>query len=200
MKDIYLIRHGRSSHNLGNVFAGNSINEPLIESGKNDAKLMAKKILESGGKITHIFHSPLKRSEETAEIIKNILEKKLSNKIKLIELKNLSEVNVGLFSGKTREQVLNLFPKAANAFYKKKFYLWDFPKGENFDQALLRVKKLSEEILMYREEAKDILIVAHAMINRIFLANFYPELIKNHQTFYFEHDLLIKLKTEKIKT
>ncbi len=63
MKTLLLVRHAKSSWNEPGL---GDFERPLNERGKEDAPLMARKIMEKGIKIDHILSSPAKRAKRTA--------------------------------------------------------------------------------------------------------------------------------------
>jgi len=71
---LYLIRHG-------DALSGSPDRERLLsERGKEETKKVAKFLKGTGIEVKTIYHSGLKRAEETAEIIVKILETKAAVK------------------------------------------------------------------------------------------------------------------------
>jgi probable phosphoglycerate mutase len=66
---IYFVRHGLSEANVKRVFAGQKDDSPLVEEGKEQARITGKKRKEKGIKIYKIISSPSRRARETAQII-----------------------------------------------------------------------------------------------------------------------------------
>lgn len=167
-KTIYLIRHGECLHNLGKnrqTFAGAFLDNSLTPTGVKSAELLSDVLKEK--KIDLIVASPLKRSIETAKII----AEKLNLPIKIF--KEASEINVGDFSGHTKDEVIKLFPEEAENFYSGNIEKWVFPNGENYHQVVIRIKNFLNKLK--KEKAKKILISGHAMTNRVILKYFFPE-------------------------
>jgi len=66
MMKLYLVRHGQTAWNLGEVFRGRA-DIPLDETGKKEVHLAGEALK---GEILHaVYSSPLSRSMETAENI-----------------------------------------------------------------------------------------------------------------------------------
>ena len=63
MKKVFIIRHAKSDQS----FFGNDFERPLNERGKNDAPIMAKRLLEKYSGIDAFISSPAKRAKKTAE-------------------------------------------------------------------------------------------------------------------------------------
>ena len=163
---LIVIRHGKAKHNLGDeskhTFAGSSLDNELTEDGAENAKTLAEKISEIG-KCDIIYSSDLKRTIQTAEIIKNVL----GLDAKHIMIPELAEVNVGDFVGHTKSEVCRLYPNAAKAFYDGDIKNWDFPNGENFNMVECRIKKAIELMKKDIRRYKFAVLSGHAMCNRI---------------------------------
>ena len=71
-KTIYLARHGESQD--GQQDKMRREDTPLTKSGKKEAVRIAKSLKEQGITDPHIFHSTLKRAEQTADIIRKELD------------------------------------------------------------------------------------------------------------------------------
>ena len=65
MKTLYLIRHAKSSWEIGTL---NDFDRPLNERGKKDAPLMAKRLIDKKIAIDAFVSSPAKRAKKTAEL------------------------------------------------------------------------------------------------------------------------------------
>ena len=95
MKRIYLIRHGRQNSSLCNV------DVPLAEEGKKQAELLGPRLAGYG--IQKIYHSTLIRARETAQILNEFLQ------IPIQELPFIQEVDFGGFTGKTEEEISEVY-------------------------------------------------------------------------------------------
>lgn len=62
MKTLYLVRHAKSSWNQNNVL---DFDRPLNERGKNDVKVMAKRLKKREVKVGRILASSSKRTSST---------------------------------------------------------------------------------------------------------------------------------------
>lgn len=79
---VFLVRHGETDHNKNRVIMGH-LPTPLNETGKNQAKILAKELKEKG--IQVIYSSDLVRAAETAEIISSELNLSVNYTDKLRE-------------------------------------------------------------------------------------------------------------------
>jgi len=191
MTKLFVVRHGESKHNLGgeraHTFAGSQIDTELAQKGIEAAEILSENLKNKN--ISLIFCSGLKRSRETAEIIRQ----KLCLTSEIIEIPELNEFNVGDFAGHTEEEVRVLFPESAKYFYDGEIENWAFPNGENYknvsqriDLAISKIKKLSED--------RTVLIVAHGMINRTIFYKLDKQNIDNWQLRKYPHDKIVELE------
>lgn len=163
--NLIIIRHGKASHNLGSekqhTFAGSQIDNDLSKEGIENAHFLASELKDV--KIDKIFTSPLIRSKQTTKIIVDDLGKD----IPVDEDKNLTEINIGDFAGHTEDEVKNLYPESAKAFYGEEIENWDFPNGENYGQVSERIDRLIGKIKKEVKPNQTILLSGHGMINRV---------------------------------
>lgn len=158
-KIIYLIRHGKIETDDKKRYIGFSdipLNEEGIIQGKKLKEFFSKTYIEK------IYCSDLSRTRKTAEIISE------GRNIEIIELKELREVNMGKWEGKTFEEIKNKYP---GEFERRGKHLGEFmpEDGESFDVFRNRVLNIFNEILL--DTRKSIVIVAHSGVNRIILSD-----------------------------
>ena len=104
MTTVYLARHGQSDWNAANRFQGHS-DRPLTELGRRQAAALAEE-LESQEPLSAIYASPLRRALETASIVGARLG------LEPVPVDDLREVDVGGWSGLSRNEVEERFPDA----------------------------------------------------------------------------------------
>jgi broad specificity phosphatase PhoE len=157
-KTIFLVRHASTAHNENGLWQGRS-DYPLNEKGREEAELLAGELKNEAFEI--IYHSPMKRAIQTAEI----LNKHHNATLKLI--KGFIEIDVGHFDGTKHKDVMDKHPE----IYRD--WVMDLntpvPGGESFNDVFDRVKPGVEEILA--SPHRNILIAAHAMVNRAILGH-----------------------------
>ena len=73
---VYLVRHGQSIWNHDSKFTGWT-DIPLTNKGKHEAKIISDKLIENKIFPNIFFSSVLKRSFDSASIIKSNFEKEL---------------------------------------------------------------------------------------------------------------------------
>ena len=160
---LYVVRHGETEENSKGILLGWRDVE-LNNKGKKEARLLGKKLQKE--KIDIIFSSPLKRAQQTAEIISQYLKKQ----IKLD--KRLMERNLGIFEGLPKREFFEKFQKG---FDSEMAYHTTPPGGESAKEVQKRVFSFLEEIKK-KYPNKKILIVTHSFVSKMINKYFYPEL------------------------
>lgn len=134
---LYLIRHAQTKFNLGNLYLGTK--DISIDSiGIKQAKQLKERI--SNLPVDIFFTSPLQRTRQTLEIIKN-------KNAKVLVLEELSEIDFGVWEG---------LP-ASN----------QMPGGESIEEALVQVKTFLEKITSFK--GKNIAVVSSGGILNLLL-------------------------------
>lgn len=99
---LILVRHGETDWNLEGRYQGQA-DPPLNERGREQAKLLAERLRGEG--IEAIYTSDLSRAYETAKIIAEAV----GQEVKALEA--LREVDTGLWTGLTFEEVEKRYPE-----------------------------------------------------------------------------------------
>ena len=151
---LILVRHGQATHNEKNIYNGS-----LDQSAQYSLTSLGKsQIIDSGrviqveyhldhSQIDAVFVSPFKRTQETADILMDVL--KLKQEKRVID-PLLSDVFVGDAEGRSFHQ----FPMAMNVAQGHAF------NGENREDVGLRMWLFLME-LRKQKLKKDILIISH---------------------------------------
>ncbi|MGG3891071.1 histidine phosphatase family protein [Metabacillus fastidiosus] len=149
------MRHGETEWNHIGKIQGH-MNIPLNETGRNQAKQLAKALGNSG--ISKIYSSDLKRAYETASIIANEL-----NIREVIKCPLLRERSFGSFEGMELKQLLAEIPD-----YETNWDLGDNSVIESL--TALRRRSVSRLMDIVRESQEEkILIVSHGAFINAFL-------------------------------
>lgn len=159
MKNIYLVRHGDIGLGRDKRYIGIT-DLSLSAKGREQANYLKELLQEEP--LDFIYCSNLARSRETAEIIAS------AHRICLSVLSDLHELNMGVWEGKLFTDIKKEFPWE----YMKRgedIVNYRLPKGESFFDCFQRVIPAFDSIL--RSHKKNILIVGHAGVNRIFLCH-----------------------------
>jgi broad specificity phosphatase PhoE len=162
-KILLLIRHGATPANTARPYTLQGLlpDPDLNEEGLRQAEAAARAVAR--WPLTRIFTSPLRRAQQTAQVIAD------QRGLPLEVVPALVEVDVGLWSGLTWEEVERRWPNEHRAFHddpERHGYL----KGENLGQVRDRV--LPElQALIDRSPESAVLVVSHGVVNRVLLAH-----------------------------
>lgn len=100
---VYLIRHGQTTGDVENRYGGD-YDDHLTEEGRSQSQALADRL--AGAEIGIIFHSPLSRAVETAEILVRQLQCSLQ------KTEALRERNTyGILSGMTQDEARANYPE-----------------------------------------------------------------------------------------
>jgi probable phosphoglycerate mutase len=149
---LLLVRHGETMWNVQKKIQGSTDIE-LNQNGKNQAALLGKTLKEKKINISKIYTSKQKRAKETAEIVKGYLN------VECVELNGLEEMNLGLWEGKSWEDVAKEFPLEYQTWFDNRRYTRP-PKGESYQDLLDRLFPALKQII--KTEKEDVLIVTHS--------------------------------------
>jgi alpha-ribazole phosphatase len=172
---LYLVRHGQVVGHEEGRFNGHT-DVDLSDQGREQLEQVAR-YLETE-EIHHLYCSDLKRSVAGAEIIargRNLIP---------VALKELREMNLGIFDGLTFREVEERF-KTVFKEWRKDFLHYRLPQGECLLDIHQRVCKTLEEILKDKR-GRTIAIVAHGGVNRVILSHALGMDLKN--AFRLEQD------------
>ena len=160
---LLLVRHGATSENTARPYR--------IQGALPDNELNAVGLAQvhaASGALSHhsiagIYCSPLKRARTSA----NIIATTLSVPVEVVE--GLVEVDVGLWSGLSWEEIEQQWPAEYRNFHENagdNCYLG----GENLTQLRDRTLPVIDR-LVARHPAETLVIVGHGVINRVLLAH-----------------------------
>lgn len=155
MKRIYLVRHGESEANVGNIYLGGET--PLTEEGHRQADFIAERA--SKLPIEVVVASTLLRAKQTAQHIVDKIGKPLETSDLFVERRSPSEY-VGRPYGDPKTADID---KILDANFGKPG--WRHSDEENFDDMKVRAKK-AVEFLEARPE-NEILVVTHGLFLRM---------------------------------
>lgn len=148
---IYLVRHG-GVKNPKNIIYG-YLPLPLSQKGVKEIK-SAGAFLKNK-KIAAILASPMKRTQQSAKILNQIISK---GKLKIQTEKNLRESGRGqFFKGLTEEQARKKYPKDALLYYRQPSKA---KKGETLQKMVLRMMKVVQKGIK-KYPGQNFIIVSH---------------------------------------
>jgi len=158
-KKILMTRHGETQWNTIRRMQGHK-NSPLTEFGVSQAHWLKERL--ENDPIDVIYTSPLGRAYETAMILSQ------GRDIEVIKRDELKEIYMGSWEGQQIEDV-------EQSHAEINYYFWNEPDkyipidGESFEEIIERSRIFFQEILL-KSEHKNILVVAHAIILKSFIA------------------------------
>ncbi len=156
---IYLLRHGEIKGASTKRFIGQT-DVGLSQAGLDLAALWQKRL--SRINMDHVFASPLSRCVDMASIV----SRRAKDAITLVD--ELREIDLGKWDGKPVVEIKNKFPEEWEK-RGKNFTGYRPPMGESFLDLSQRVVPAFHEIS--RENPGNILVVAHAGVNRMILCS-----------------------------
>jgi len=146
---VYLIRHGETEWNITGRWQG-ILDVPLNDLGREQARKLAAYLGQET--IQAIYTSDLSRAVDTAQCLADVLQ------IVVIHDKRLRELDIGIFQGLTKPEILAKYPQELAAFLAQP-YDYQIPEGES------RLQLQARMLLAWRDAiAKDmeaIAIVSH---------------------------------------
>jgi broad specificity phosphatase PhoE len=145
---ILLARHGQSDWNAARRWQGRA-DRPLTEKGREQARALAERLAHI--ELEAIYSSNLRRASETAQAVA------AEQGLDVVELPELREVDVGSWSGLTREEAERRFPDGFLR-WREGFEGWD--DGESYTEMTKRVLQAVREIARRHREG-PVLVVSH---------------------------------------
>jgi broad specificity phosphatase PhoE len=146
-----MIRHGQSEDNLRKVYSSQST--PLTKEGI--AQILKTKTLLKGYTYEEVYYSPYKRTVESLHYLD----------LKGKEETRLREIDFGIFTGKSYEEILKIYPQETNLWINDS-YNYRIPKGESLSEVYKRVTGFLEEV---SQSNKNTLLITHDTVIRLSL-------------------------------
>ena len=159
---LYLIRHGATEANLAQPprLQGRRHNPPLARLGVRQAE--ATRDFLAGRPLDHCYCSPLLRAVQTASIVA------APHGLSPQPLETLTECDVGRWEGLDWQSVRYLDAESYRKFMADPA-AHGYAGGESFADVYRRVAPALEELLV-RHAGESVLVVAHHVVNRTYLA------------------------------
>jgi broad specificity phosphatase PhoE len=160
---LYLLRHAATEANLARPsrLQGRRHNPPLARLGVRQAELTRDFLATR--RIDHCYCSPLLRAIQTAAIIA------APHGLSPLPLEPLNECDVGTWEGLDWQEIRYLDAEAYQRFMADPSR-HGYPGGESFADVYARVARCLEE-LFARHAGESVLVVAHHVVNRTYLAD-----------------------------
>jgi broad specificity phosphatase PhoE len=145
---ILLARHGQSDWNATRRWQGHA-DRPLTEKGRAQARELAARLEHIG--LDAVYSSDLRRASETA------VEVARAQGLQVVEYPELREVDVGSWSGLTREEAEARFP-VGFASWRDGYPGWD--DGESYEAMTDRVLGTIHGMASAHKDGR-VLVVSH---------------------------------------
>jgi len=163
MTTMYLLRHAATDANLARPYLlqGRKHNPPLAALGVRQAELTRDFLAIRP--IDFCYSSPMLRAMQTATIIA------AAHDLAPQPLEALTECDVGTWEGLDWQTIRRLDGEAYRRFMANPAQ-HGYPGGESFDSVFQRAS-VALESLLARHAGHSILVVAHHVVNRTYLAS-----------------------------
>jgi broad specificity phosphatase PhoE len=148
MTTVYLARHGESDWNAERRWQGHA-DRPLTARGREQAAALAERLAHV--ELEAVYASDLRRAWETAEPVAR------AHGLEVVRLPELREVNVGSWSGLTREECEARFPEAFER-WRSGGQGWE--DGEMYDEMAERVVEALRLLAAVHPDG-SVLVVSH---------------------------------------
>jgi broad specificity phosphatase PhoE len=145
---LLLARHGQSDWNASRRWQGRA-DRPLTERGREQARALAARLAHI--ELEGVYSSDLRRARETAEEVAR------QQGLDVVEVPDLAEVDVGSWSGLTREEAEARFPEGYRRWLNGEPG-WD--DGETYEEMAERVLAAVRQIAA-EDEGGRALVVSH---------------------------------------
>jgi probable phosphoglycerate mutase len=158
---IYLIRHGETEWNLAGRWQGHA-DVPLNELGKRQAQLLGRRLAGEGLRFDAIYSSDLARAFQTA------WELGAAVKVAVQLLPPLREIDLGLWSGHTYDEIKEHFPTEVALLEAGQ----DIPRGGGESVAMLRRRVVEAvEAIVSHHGGETLALVTHGGCVRALLSH-----------------------------
>lgn len=172
---IFLVRHGETRRHAEKMFIGR-YDVPLEEGAEEKIRAAADMIIEElllekpdNAETLRIYTSPLKRSVQTAEIIRDMLAEKEDfggeEEPELCIVEDFQEISLGAWDGKPVREIREKYPEEYDRRGENIFLFKTGNKAENFYDVQYRAVNALRDILA-ADKSRDILIVSHSAVIR----------------------------------
>ncbi len=165
---IYLVRHGQIELKSEKTYIG-QLDLPLSPEGIKQAQKLQEQLKPIS--LDCAYTSPLNRCVETLDILLD--ERPM---IPRFTIDALQEINMGEWDGKTFTEIKERYPESFEQ-RGRELDVFAPPAGESFVSLQQRVLPAFAEMVK-ENDAKSIVILAHAGVIRVILANLFGLTIK----------------------
>lgn len=174
---LYLVRHGRADHatrTFRNTPRGPTFDPPLDEVGREQARLLARRLLRLDPQPAVVACSPLRRALETVAPYAEAA----AVQVQVVE--DLAEAHLGEWERLTFEEILAADEEVVERLRNQEAIWQRAPGGERLPEFRARVGRAIEGLLA-AHPAGDVLVVAHGGVINAYLG---PILGIDHEMFF----------------
>lgn len=159
MVELYIVRHGETDTNYTGKINGSATNLSLNETGKKQVNYLKKHL--NINDFDEVYASPLKRAQETAEILnQGVHEIKIDNRLR--------EINYGAWDGLSAADVQAKYPQCFDENNYLSANYSDYSEGsETYKEVLERLQSFIDD--MSNKGNEKILVVCHGFVTRSFV-------------------------------
>ncbi len=162
---LFLIRHGRSdfdSNEMTDTPRGKQFDPPLSEQGREQAELLAKRLL-LGEPPAAVYCSPMRRARETVAPY----AQRAGIDVRFDD--DLVEANIGAWENRSFEEILESDERILHHLRNQQPIWWYAPGAEELQAFRKRVGEAVERILE-RHPAGNVLVVCHGGVINAYIA------------------------------
>ncbi len=154
--NLRLIRHAESTANVEDRWQGR-VDFPLSVNGRLQADLLRSRLEREEYVPSRIYTSPLSRASETARVISSNWDRSLES------WDDLTEIDVGIFSGLRVAEVGERFPEVARNFALTRDF--DLVSGaETYRDRNARAQRVVNRLMGEHDNADRVLVITHGGI------------------------------------
>ena len=158
---LRIVRHAESTGNAGGRWQGRD-DTLLTELGRKQAAKLRERFTSEGYQPSHIYASPLSRTLETAQIASSAWD------IPIVQVDDLMETDIGVFAGKTWQDIEEQMPEVAREFAVSRNL--DLVDGaETYAQRSDRAQRVVDLLTGEHADDDSVLVFTHGgIISHIF--------------------------------
>ncbi|MCE2458212.1 MAG: histidine phosphatase family protein [Dehalococcoidia bacterium] len=158
---LRIVRHAESTGNAQGRWQGRD-DTLLTELGRKQAAKLRERFTSEGYQPSHIYSSPLSRTLETAQIASSAWD------IPIVQVDDLMETDIGVFAGKTWQDIEEQMPEVAREFTVSRNL--DLVDGaETYTQRSDRAQRVVDLLTGEHTDDDSVLVFTHGgIISHIF--------------------------------
>jgi broad specificity phosphatase PhoE len=158
MTRVYLVRHGTTEWNQGEIFRGR-VDCQLNDTGRAEARALEGRFQDVA--IDSIYSSPLSRAFETAQAVA------VSRNLRVIIEPAFTDIDFGEWQGLALKKVEEKYPDLFR-IWREQPQAVAFPGGESLAQARIRAWDGLGRVIR-ENPGKTILIISHRVITKVLI-------------------------------